>query len=222
MLIADDILAGIVKGILWRKPGIPIYKSINQKINQSIFNTLHIWAGLFYGSPKIILSRFSWEILQTVIGFLTLQTINLLRNISTIKFIEGVTVMEGGGIGGSISFGSHIMLYPGYPAKAGHYLFMHEFGHSLQSRDSGPLYLFKYGIPSLLTNNFAWMEKDANLRSVLFFPAYASVLIRNDKTPPAEKLSMPKLWEYVLLFLLIGIVVLPYLNTERKHLRKIA
>ncbi|RYD73008.1 MAG: hypothetical protein EOP53_20890 [Sphingobacteriales bacterium] len=219
MLIADDILAGIVKGILRRKPGIPVYKSISHRINQSIFNTLHIWKGLFIGPLSIVLSRLSWEIIQTLVGFFTSHFSNLFRDVQAVKYVESVTVLEGGGMGGSVSFGSYILLFPGFPAQVGHYLFMHEFGHSLQSRESGPLYLFKYGVPSLLTDNFAWMEKEANLRSILYFPQHKNALIRDDKTPPAKELNHAKWWEYLLLFLGIGIIIIPYLNTEKAHLR---
>lgn len=219
MLIADDILAGLVKGILWRNPEIPVSKSISKHINQSIFNTLLIWKGLLVGSFPIVLLRFSWEIIQTLVGFFTAHFSNLFREVKAVKFVEGVTVLEGGGMGGSVCFGSHILLFPGFPAQVGHYLFMHEFGHTLQSRESGPLYLFKYGIPSLLTDNFAWMEKDANLRTMQYFPQFSYVMIRDEKKPPAKQLTHGKWWEYVLLLLGIGIFLVPYFNTQKSHLR---
>ncbi|MGZ5282283.1 MAG: hypothetical protein ACXWEY_08410 [Bacteroidia bacterium] len=220
MLIADDIIAGFMKGIFFRKPEVKVLKNISQRIKQSIFNTLLIWKGLFVGSFRIVLSRLTWEILQTVTGLLSAHFANLFQDVKAVKFLEGVTVLEGGGMGGSISFGSYIMLFPGFPAQVGHYLFMHEFGHSLQSRESGPLYLFKYGIPSLLTDNFAWMEKEANLRAIQYFHLHKDALLRNDKTPPAKQLTHAEWWEYVLFFLGIGIFIVPYLNTEKAHLRK--
>jgi len=39
----------------------------------------------------------------------------------------------------------------------------HELGHSYQSRITGPLYLFKYGIPSASNNKLS--EPDANRRA---------------------------------------------------------
>jgi hypothetical protein len=42
-------------------------------------------------------------------------------------------------------------------------LIRHELGHTFQSRRSGPLYLFKYGIPSAMSQG--WTEKDAEFRS---------------------------------------------------------
>jgi hypothetical protein len=220
VLVFDDILAGLIKGILRQNPGIPLYKNISNKINQSIFNTLHIWKGLFIGSFPIILSRFSWEIIQTLVGFISAHFVNIFNEVAAVKSLENVTILEGGGIGGSVSLGSFIILYKGNEAKVGNYLFMHEFGHCLQSRESGPLYLFKYGIPSLLTDNFAWMEKDANYRAKKYFKTYANVFNKAEKAQPTNTKVSPKLWEYVLFFLGIGLILIPYLNTEKSHLRK--
>lgn len=51
---------------------------------------------------------------------------------------------------------------------------MHEFGHCLQSRISGPTYLFKFGLPSLRSvtvkgHNLHPVEQDANFRARQYF-----------------------------------------------------
>lgn len=51
-------------------------------------------------------------------------------------------------------------------------LFQHEYGHVLQSRTSGFMYLPKYGIPSLFStgkHSLYWTETDANARALQFF-----------------------------------------------------
>jgi len=57
-------------------------------------------------------------------------------------------------------------------------LFMHEYGHILQSKSSGPLYLFMYAIPSLFSAGrrySGWrhahhsVEQDANKRAYDYF-----------------------------------------------------
>lgn len=163
MLLIDDWLLGLGKG-LFRKGLQPLSEA-----NSHLYHALHIWRGLFTGTVPVILSRLSWELPQTLLGFICAHMINWIRPIRAVKHIDGCTVLEGGGIRGSISFGTYILLYPGNTAAVGRLLFMHEYGHSLQSRRSGPLFLFIYGIPSLLTPNDAWMEQDANRRAAAYF-----------------------------------------------------
>jgi RHS repeat-associated protein len=62
---------------------------------------------------------------------------------------------------GNYVFGNNIALNPndaGYNLN----LFAHEFGHTYQSKITGPLYLFKYGIPSAVFQGSS--EDDANRR----------------------------------------------------------
>ena len=65
---------------------------------------------------------------------------------------------------GHYVFGENIALNP---SDKGHNvdLFAHEFGHTYQSRISGPLYLFKYGIPSAAGGNPS--EADADWRTYM-------------------------------------------------------
>ncbi len=65
-------------------------------------------------------------------------------------------------------------------------LYMHEYGHYLQSQSSGFGYLFQYGIPSLMsasisrkmnsppftTHRITSVEKDANERAAKYFKKY--------------------------------------------------
>jgi hypothetical protein len=44
-------------------------------------------------------------------------------------------------------------------------LFAHEFGHTYQSRISGPMYLFRYGLASAAYGGESRTESDANIRS---------------------------------------------------------
>lgn len=69
-------------------------------------------------------------------------------------------------MGGSVSLGSYIMLGDDEEVGAGDdfYTFMHEYGHYLQSQETGPLYMIKYGIPSGVFGK-SWTELDANLRA---------------------------------------------------------
>jgi hypothetical protein len=208
-----------LKGILYPEENISFYENIRRSVEKHIFITDHIWLGLFKGSAKQILSRFTWEILQTIIGLLSAHAANLIRDVKKVEFAEGSTILLGGGWRGSVSFGTYILLYPGHTSGAGNMLFMHEFGHTLQSRISGPLYLFKYGIPSLLTDNYSWMEKDANLRSAIYFNSKHNIPLskwqRSRFSKIAREIINPKWWEYFLLLTGIGIFIIPLINYKK-------
>lgn len=91
---------------------------------------------------------------------------------------DGVLVIRcriGRDVWGGICFGSIILGDSRIEAEINNDLFMHEFGHTLQSRDVGPIYLFKYGIPSLLSayghgrHANHPVERDANQRAFEWF-----------------------------------------------------
>jgi hypothetical protein len=211
MLLLDDYIAGFIKSL-------PSGKSRQQAL-QSVRNSILIWSGLFRGSWKLCFLRFSWEIIQTLLGFLAAHLANLLRPVRRIASADGCSVIEGGGYKGSLSLGTYILLYPGGKTAAGQFLFMHEFGHSLQSRESGPLYLFKYGIPSQLNNKSSWVDQDANQRAAVYFEKKTRIPLMRWKQSqfhlPDKGITHPKLWEYLLLFAGIGIFLLPLLNLRK-------
>lgn len=219
MLILDDLIVGLVKGVLQPADNNPFYKTIRKAVYKQINNTSRIWFGLIKGSAKQVFSRFTWEILQTLLGFFIAHTANIIRKVEKVEFAEGSTVLLGAGWRGSVSFGTYILLYQGNASGAGNMLFMHEFGHTLQSRLSGPLYLFKYGIPSLLTGNYSWMEKDANLRSAIYFNINHNISLsrwqRSRFSKIAKEITNPKWWEYVLLVLGIGVFIIPFINYKK-------
>jgi RHS repeat-associated protein len=131
-------------------------------------NAMDIRAGLFEGTTKQVISRFTWESGQTALGLVAADGNNKLDRIEGIVYFDGATVIEGGGMGGSVSLGSYIMLSDDEDVGSGEYTFMHEYGHYLQSQRSGPLYMIKYGIPSGIFGK-SWTEHDANFRAAEYF-----------------------------------------------------
>jgi hypothetical protein len=205
MFLIDDVLAGATKHFAARD------KSLGGQIIRQCRNSLRIWGGLFRGSVKQILSRFTWEIVQTVTGFVAAQITNLFRPVKTVNFFHGSTVLEGAGIKGSLCFGTYILLYP--ERKTGGGVCTHEYGHSLQSRVSGPLYILKYRIYSALRNRVSWVEADANLRSARFFGP-DTLFARSAQWRMATDITDPKWWEYALFFLGVGIILVPMFNYQ--------
>ncbi|MFT5227181.1 MAG: hypothetical protein ACI9EV_000307 [Urechidicola sp.] len=82
---------------------------------------------------------------------------------------EGVLVIVTKGRWGAMSLGNIIIGSSSIAPIVGNQLFMHEYGHSIQSRSVGPIYLLIYGLPSLFsvifhgtTHHKTYLERYAN------------------------------------------------------------
>ncbi len=161
------------------------------------------------GGLGIVLSRFTWELPQTMLG-LAAGTIALLRmDVDSITYRDGVTVIRGWSdvkSWGGICFGTVILGDDRIASELNNRLYMHEYGHTLQSRSSGPIYLFKYGIPSLLSargvgvHRLHPVERDANQRACAYFSQQAGFTCWNDDFNPLPKdgRCLPiHWWEYI-------------------------
>jgi hypothetical protein len=168
--IIDDYAIGFVKGVFQGKnPFKTGYKHAE--------NSALIWGGLFQGSPYQIISRFTWELPQTIVGFTGAHGTNMIGTVKSVKYYDGATVLRTKGHWGAITIGSYIIGDNSIRAKINNPLFMHEYGHYLQSQSSGWFYLPRYGIPSFWNaathgpnqhRKFS-VEKDANLRAYSYF-----------------------------------------------------
>lgn len=127
-----------------------------------IKNDFKITWGLTKGSATQLLSRFTWELPQTAIGYLYSDARNTLGHVDHVRYFDGATYVirdshkteEGVTIGNYINISSP----DGVPLdKNGHFspmenpLYMHEYGHYIQSQEYGWGYLFSVGIPSLVS-----------------------------------------------------------------------
>lgn len=134
----------------------------------------------------------------------------VVRPAKQIVFREGVVVVsflgEFKGWQG-VSLGGVILGNERLEPVVGNELFMHEFGHCLQSRQSGYLYLFRYGIPSGLSvlNNSSlhhrhWVEQDASLRAFEWFKdQQADFRWPGDISPlvPGYIIEPQRWWEFI-------------------------
>lgn len=149
-------------------------------------NSWRIWGGQLNGNPRQIASRHSWETFQNGIGLQYSLFSNQIFNGVRVGYFDGATTLTyddfPGGNGSAVTIGSYINGGNELEPRVGNQLFMHEYGHYLQSQHSGPLYLYKYGLPSLFTdtplgfNNGTgfshddfWVEQDANERGFQHF-----------------------------------------------------
>jgi hypothetical protein len=129
----------------------------------------------------------------------------MVGNVEDVDYYGGATVLRTSGRWGAITLGSYIIGDRTIRAKVGNQLFMHEYGHYLQSQRNGPLYLTKYGIPSLVNATFGenhktyWVEKDANRRAYKYFSTKDGFTGWNDfRFPRGSKIRNGLWWEYPL------------------------
>ena len=157
---------------------------------KGVENSLRITTGLFYldenksffGGIWEGISRFSYEIIQSYVGYGSAQITNGLGYLSRVDYLGGATFSTGNFSGSSVSLGNNILLDASDPdatfdfiSNDGYqaYTTMHEYGHYMQSKRNGFAYLFKYGLPSL--GGSVWTEEDANLRASKYFSKHYGV-----------------------------------------------
>lgn len=159
-------------------------KSWSQGINawsssENWHSTAMAWkidVGLFKGGPLQILSRFTWELPQTLIGYQSSHFLNLFNNVRSVSYFGGATAVESYSKDwGAFTSGSYILGARGLTADPNNSLFQHEYGHYLQSQSMGWGYLSRVGIPSLFDaggsgkHKYHPIEQDANLRAFKYF-----------------------------------------------------
>jgi RHS repeat-associated protein len=168
---------GISHGTNWAKEGW-------DRANRQAGNDAKIWGGLFVSDKSNtnwqrfceVFSRLTFQAPQTVLGLAYNLTVNEFGNVDDVQYFHGATVVYGTVKSKTgMTLGSYISL-PSHNKADGNEIGLglesrildHEYGHYLQSRKSGFMYLFKYAIPSAFFNQ-EWTERDANLRSAKYF-----------------------------------------------------
>lgn len=142
----------------------------------STYMSWKIDTGLFKGSPSQILSRFTWEAPQTLLGYTSATIQNTFNGVKSVSHYDGATAVETySEKWGAFTLGSYIIGERGLYADPSNSLFQHEYGHYLQSQSFGPFYLQRCAIPSLFDtltkhhHNNHPVEQDANIRAFKYF-----------------------------------------------------
>ena len=173
---------------------------------QLVANAWKITEGLFVTDPNKdflgqsgeFFSRFSWELVQTSAGYFYTQGRNAIGNVDRVDYLGGATfaTRENAGYRDGVTMGNFININIG-DAITGDFrdrvisdpLFMHEHGHTRDSRIFGPIYLIAIGIPSISsayknqtitappfnTHRGFWTEKRANRHAKRYFGKYYGV-----------------------------------------------
>ncbi len=137
-------------------------------------------------------SRWTWELPQTLAGKVASHSRNLLGEVDRVDYFGGATfvINENSLHNQGFSLGNYINIDISDQLKGNFEqellsipMFMHEYGHYIDSQKWGPLYLFAIGIPSLRSaaksGNVAgykhyrfWTERRANRNAAKYFSKY--------------------------------------------------
>ena len=166
---------------------------IKHGFNVSQYNwdkTINAWRidiGMFRGNIGQIINKWTWNLTQSLIGNITAHGFNLLGGIENVSYMDGLLALSGatgkkqydnGDFNPKAFTIGHYSFGPkGYQATWKDHLFVHEYGHYIQSQLFGPSYLPIIGIPSFLSNTHLlgnshstrWFEVDANKRGANHF-----------------------------------------------------
>lgn len=196
--IGTGVVGGVVQGVVgdWsalRNVGKLLAGSFYLDGNRSFFG--QVWQGM---------SRFSWELPQSIGGHAYSQVRNAFGLVKKVDYFGGATfatdemtrrrngISLGNFINMNISkkmdgrFADQLISDP---------LFMHEYGHTFDSQIFGLFYLFGIGIPSaisaatsklrdngLSTHDYRWYEMRANKHAARYFGRYCDVNWNNFDT----------------------------------------
>ena len=164
------------------------------RANQLVANEVKILGGLFktdsnkrfWGRTWEFLSRFTWQALQTTLGYSFTRFSNFVGQVDDVNYYGGATAASGNFFnqdGAAVTLGNYINGSRELFANPHNSLFQHEFGHYLQSQEMGPTYLIRVGLPSLFSSHnhdFHPIEQDANRRAFLYFNKYVDGFYKSE------------------------------------------
>lgn len=162
-------------------------------MNKVVHNVAKVTRGLFLTDPKRpfwgrvwqLISRFTWELPQTLVGWLYTFFRALFGQVDRVDTLGGITFATKktnrmGCMG--VSLGSFVDLWDGHWLCDGdkglvlsNQLCMHEFGHTADSQRFGWLYLPVIGLSSLISalgkgdHSSYWTEIRANCHAKRYF-----------------------------------------------------
>lgn len=142
----------------------------------STINAFKLDIGLFKGGFWDVVSRFTWQLPQTMLGYTLNQTLNNIYLINDVNYFDGAVVIDSKIKTGGLTLSNYILGPPGFKPDFRDHLFVHEYGHYLQSKKLGPAYLFVVAKPSLLSatlsdegHSYRWYETQASKLAANYF-----------------------------------------------------
>jgi RHS repeat-associated protein len=176
----EFFLGALINGIAGAIRGDGFFPSVGQYFE----NKWDIARGLvqtdgsknFWGRALELGSRFTWQLPQTVLGHTLAQSMNSISLVNEVNHFRGATVLDSRFEGGAFTVGSFIMGPRGMRPDFRDHLFVHEYGHYLQSQRVGLFYMSTVAFPSLTDSwifpnrhDFRWYEAQASRLSADYF-----------------------------------------------------
>ena len=121
-------------------------------------------------------SKLTWELPQTLVGLTTAQGLNIGTAVNDVNYFRGATVLDTDIEGGAFTAGSFIVGPQDFRPDFSDHLFVHEFGHYLQSKRLGPLYMNFVALPSITDFNLVDDLFNQDLHDFRWYEAGASRL----------------------------------------------
>lgn len=162
-------VAGFFRGLFSKKPWKAFEKAWKGAVNEIKIN-LGVFAGLKDFNILNIWLRFTWELPQTMLGIMWSQYRNIMGNVDHVRYFDGATYVinecsptknNGVTLGNFINIndrkiddkdnGKMPVDDRGKFDPTKDQLYMHEYGHYLQSKKYGLAYLPVIGIPSVFS-----------------------------------------------------------------------
>ena len=151
-----------------------------------------------WGRVWQLVSRFTWELPQTLVGWLYSVGRALAGQVDRVDTLGGITFATklGSGYSMGVSLGTFVVLWAGSWMHGegeayilGNPICMHEFGHTADSQLFGWFYLLLVGLPSLLSalgkgdHNVFWTEIRANSHAKRYFSKYYAIAWKEEGYP---------------------------------------
>ena len=159
----EGIIASLFESLSDTEKAGEMFENAWQDYGNRVSRAFEIDKGLFQTDPNLnpvenalsLLSRFTWEIGQTLLGNMLAHVRNNFFEVN-VEHYNGATLVNrnGGKDKQGLTLGSYINgnYLVADPAKDS--IFAHEYGHTKQSKILGPLYLPIVGVPSLVGSIF--------------------------------------------------------------------
>ena len=172
--VIDSWFTGFFSGLF--KGGL---KEGWKEANKRAANDARLWGGLFatdshrsfFGRALEVVSRFTWQLPQEMIGFVTDQAINEFGGINQVSYFNGATISQGYNTNGvAFTLGSYVKGSAAISTDPSNSELQHEYGRYLQSQADGLTYLTFTAIPDLFSpGNGGRTATDGNARSFIYF-----------------------------------------------------
>lgn len=142
-------------------------------------NALRIDMGMFKGSLGQVLNKWTWGASNSFVGNTIAHALNVAGQVDGVTHMAGMLALSGTTQGEAAFTIGHYSFGPlGYQADWRDHLFVHEYGHYIQSQQLGGAYFQIVAIPSLISasgmfgkgnHKYRWYEVNASKLGAEYF-----------------------------------------------------